>query len=52
MRQDFSLGTHLRSLDALHLATARPVDSDTFLCYDARLLDAARSIGLEVNSPS
>ena len=45
-------GTHLRSLDALHLATALRVDSDTFLCYDARLLDAARSIGLEVNSPS
>jgi uncharacterized protein len=45
-------GTHLRSLDALHLTTALRVDSDTFLCYDARLLDAARSIGLAVNSPS
>jgi uncharacterized protein len=45
-------GTHLRSLDALHLATALRVDSDTFLAYDARLLDAARAIGLEVNSPS
>ena len=45
-------GTHLRSLDALHLATALRVNSDTFLAYDARLLDAARSIGLRVNSPS
>jgi uncharacterized protein len=45
-------GTHLRSLDALHLATALRVDSDTFLAYDARLLDAARAIGLQVNSPS
>ena len=45
-------GTHLRSLDALHLATALRVNSDTFLAYDPRLLDAARSIGLRVNSPS
>ena len=44
-------GTHLRSLDALHLATALRVDSDTFLAYDARLLDAARSVGLQVHSP-
>jgi hypothetical protein len=45
-------GTHLRSLDALHLGTALRVDSDTFLAYDARLLDAARSVGLQVHSPS
>ena len=45
-------GTHLRSLDALHLATALRVDSDTFVAYDARLLDAARSVGLSVHSPS
>ena len=45
-------GAHLRSLDALHLATALRADCDTFVAYDARLLDAARSIGLEVNSPS
>ena len=45
-------GAHLRSLDALHLATALRVDCDTFVAYDARILDAARSIGLEVNSPS
>jgi predicted nucleic acid-binding protein len=45
-------GDHLRSLDALHLATALRVDSDTFLSYDVRLLDAARSVGLSVHSPS
>jgi uncharacterized protein len=45
-------GTHLRSLDALHLATALRVDSETFVAYDARLLDAARSVGLSVHSPS
>jgi uncharacterized protein len=44
-------GTHMRSLDALHLATALRVDSDTFVAYDTRLLDAARSVGLSVHSP-
>jgi uncharacterized protein len=45
-------GTHLRSLDTLHLATALRVDSEAFVAYDARLLDAARSVGLLVHSPS
>jgi uncharacterized protein len=45
-------GTHLRSLDALHLATALRIDADTLVAYDARLLDAARSIGLGVHSPT
>jgi uncharacterized protein len=45
-------GPHLRSPDALHLATALRVDSDTFVAYDARLLDAARSVGLQVHSPA
>lgn len=45
-------GTHLRSLDSLHLATALRVDADTLVAYDARLLDAARSLGLGVHSPS
>ena len=45
-------GRHLRSLDALHLATALRVDADTLVTYDARLLDAARSLGLGVLSPS
>ena len=45
-------GTHLRSVDAIHLATALRVDSDTFLAYDRRILAAARSVGLSVHSPS
>jgi predicted nucleic acid-binding protein len=45
-------GTHLRSLDALHLATALRVEADTFVAYAARLLDAARSVGLGVHTPT
>ena len=45
-------GTQLRSLDALHLATALRVDADTLVAYDARLLDAARSLGLGAHSPT
>ena len=45
-------GTHLRSLDALHLATALRVDCEFFLAYDQRLVDAARAVGLSVRSPS
>lgn len=45
-------GTHLRSLDALHLATALRVGADRLVAYDARLLEAARSLGLGVHSPS
>lgn len=45
-------GAHLRSLDALHLATALRVDCEHFLAYDIRLVDAARAVGLSVHSPS
>lgn len=47
----------LRSLDAIHLATAEHVASataealDAFLAYDERLVAAARSVGLTVASP-
>jgi hypothetical protein len=47
----------LRSLDAIHLATAEHVVSttnealDAFLAYDERLLAAARKIGLTVAAP-
>lgn len=47
-------GAGLRSLDAIHLATVedlRPVLS-WFVAYDKRLVDAARSRGLPVASPS
>lgn len=45
-------GTHLRSLDALHLATAIRIDADVLVAYDKHLLEAARQLGLEVASPS
>ena len=43
----------LRSLDALHLATALGIYSDIeyFLTYDVRLADAARHVGFHVVSP-
>jgi predicted nucleic acid-binding protein len=44
-------GTHLRSLDALHLATCLRVGADTLVAYDVRMLDAARSLGLTALSP-
>jgi predicted nucleic acid-binding protein len=44
----------LRSLDAIHLATALPVDEvlGAFVTYDTRLADAARAAGLAVLSPA
>lgn len=50
-----TVGTpHLRTLDALHLATAAAIGSelDVFLTYDKRLADAAAGVGLAVASPS
>jgi uncharacterized protein len=42
----------LRSLDAIHLASAQSITAVTmFLAYDKRLVDAARSVGLGVASP-
>lgn len=44
----------LRSLDALHLATALSVreELDTFFTYDGRLGEAAQANGLKVASPA
>lgn len=44
----------LRTLDALHLATALAAGPalDGFVCYDARLAEAARSHGLTVVAPA
>lgn len=44
----------LRSLDALHLATANELRTEltAFLCYDKRLCDSARALGLPVESPT
>jgi predicted nucleic acid-binding protein len=43
----------LRSLDAIHLATAQSLGAelDALICYDVRLADAARAAGLPVESP-
>ena len=41
----------LRSLDAIHVATALQVDVDAFVTYDVRLAEAARLHGLPVVSP-
>ena len=46
-------GALLRSLDALHLAAALSIGPDlgVLITYDDRLGDAARSEGLEIESP-
>jgi predicted nucleic acid-binding protein len=43
----------LRTLDALHLASALSLDPDleTFVAYDARLVTAAVAVGLAVTQP-
>lgn len=43
--------TRLRTLDAIHLASAVMLDSDLVVAYDERLLDACRKNGLAVSSP-
>ena len=44
----------LRSLDAIHLATALALDPPpaAFLTYDSRLAHAARAAGLNVQAPA
>jgi predicted nucleic acid-binding protein len=43
----------LRSLDAIHLATALNLeDLDIFISYDSRLNEAAAAAGLNVESPA
>jgi len=44
-------GHPMRTLDAIHVATALYVDADIMLSYDSRQLDAARIAGLETASP-
>ncbi|MBJ7458809.1 MAG: type II toxin-antitoxin system VapC family toxin [Thermoleophilaceae bacterium] len=41
----------LRSLDAIHIASALSAEADGFLTYDRRQSDAARSVGLTVLAP-
>ena len=44
----------VRSLDAIHLATAAELMADLreLVTYDVRMADAARAIGFKVSSPS
>ncbi len=42
----------LRSLDAIHLATAVLLEPDVFISYDRRLNDAAAAAGLTVEAPA
>ncbi|MBA2515177.1 MAG: type II toxin-antitoxin system VapC family toxin [Solirubrobacterales bacterium] len=46
--------SELRSLDALHLATALSLgdDLERFYCYDARLGQAAAGLGIDVRAPA
>jgi predicted nucleic acid-binding protein len=43
----------LRSLDAIHLATAQMLGEDLgqIITYDDRMADAARSLGLKTTAP-
>ena len=41
----------LRTLDAIHLASALRVEADELVAYDARLLEAALEQGLRVVTP-
>jgi predicted nucleic acid-binding protein len=47
-------GTVLRSLDAIHLASARAIGSDlrAVVTYDERMQGAASALGLVVQAPS
>jgi len=47
------LPTDLRTLDAIHLATALDLDIPmlTFISYDKKLRSAARAAGLQVSAP-
>lgn len=47
------LASHeVRTLDAIHLASALRIDADRVVAYDRRLLAAASRQGLEVASPA
>lgn len=41
----------LRTLDAIHLATALHIDADELVAYDRRLVRAAEREGLRVAAP-
>ncbi len=44
-------GESLRTLDAIHCATATMVGAASLISYDRRLLESAKSIGVPVETP-
>lgn len=46
--------SELRSLDAIHLATAQLIDSDLkwIVTYDERMAEAAEALGQSVRAPA
>ena len=44
-------GSTLRSLDALHIATAEHITADEFVSYDSRQIDSATARGMHVVIP-
>jgi uncharacterized protein len=45
-------GSHLRTLDAIHLAAASAIPDLTFICtYDHRMAESARALGLRTVAP-
>lgn len=45
-------GTHLRSLDALHIAVAVRIGAESMVAYDVRQSESARAVGLRVVAPT
>ena len=45
-------GPRLRSLDALHLATALRIDASVVVAYDHKFQQAARAVGLATLAPA
>jgi predicted nucleic acid-binding protein len=43
--------SRVRSLDAIHLASARRVEADAMVVYDERLAGAARDVGIPIVQP-
>lgn len=52
LRQAAGLVGSLRSLDAIHLASALAVGADSMLVYDLRLAEAVEAAGLIVMAPT
>ena len=53
LRRACRVGAHeLRSLDAIHLASAITARADAVLTYDKRLAEAAAAVGLAVLAPT